>query len=170
MEGASAWQSTTGTGSHSAHICQDPSCRSTQMCRTRTPTQSLHTCFISSCPPHAQVHTLQAWFVYLRVHLQIAGLTDHTPLLSLLTFAILPCVTAYLCRRTERESDKSRTVEYVSVYVAGTDEQLKTCQPDILQMHEAQSRSRRAEPMQCIKSNIGWWWWWGSYYAEKNYY
>lgn len=148
------------------------------MCRTRTPTQSLHTCFISSCSPplHKYVNrewdtALQAWLVYLRVHLQIAGLTDHTPLLSLLTFAILPCVTAYLCRRTERESDKSRTVEYVSVYVAGTDEQLKTCQPDILQTHQAQSRSRRAEPMQCIKSDIGgWWWWWWSYYAEKNYY
>lgn len=133
------------------------------------PTHLLY--FQLSPTPHAQVHTLQAWFVYLRVHLQIAGLTDHTPLLSLLTFAILPCVTAYLCRRTERESDKSRTVGYVSVYVAGTDEQLKTCQPDILQKHEAQSRSRRAEPMQCIKSDIGWWWWWwGSYYAEKNYY
>lgn len=137
------------------------------MCRTRTPTQSLHTCFISSCPPHPMHKyvnrewgtALQAWFVYLRVHQQIAGLTDHTPLLSLLTFAILPCVTAYLCRRTERESDKSRTVEYVGVYVAGTDEQLKTCQPDILQMHQAQSRSRRAEQMQCIKSDIGWWCW-----------
>lgn len=154
----------------------------TQPISVRTPRVALPRCVAPEHPrnpytlalfpaaPHAQVHTLQAWFVYLRVHLQIAGLTDHTPLLSLLTFAILPCVTAYLCRRTERESDKSRTVEYVSVYVAGTDEQLKTCQPDIFQMHEAQSRSRRVEPMQCIKSDIGWWWWWGSYYAEKNYY
>lgn len=53
------------------------------------------------------------------------------------------------------------------MYVAGTDEQLKTCQPDILQMHEAQSRSRRAEPMQCIKSDIGWWWWWGLIMQRK---
>lgn len=88
--------------------------------------------------------------VSLFVHPRIGGVSFHVHSVVFVDICHIACVTAYLCGCMQRESDKSRTVEYVCVYVVGTTQerrlkQLKTWWCDTLKRHQTQSWSGGAE-------------------------